>query len=45
MLRSIPDKLLGVIVLFLAILVLFILPFITEKRLKGSNKTLYRIVF
>ena len=45
MLRSIPDKLLGVIVLAFAILILFILPFITEKRLKGSNKLLHRIIF
>ena len=45
MLRSIPDKLLGVIILFLAIFVLFILPFITEKILKGFYRTFYIFIF
>ena len=45
MLRSIPNKLLGVIILFFAIVILFILPFLTNKKLKGFYKTFYKILF
>jgi ubiquinol-cytochrome c reductase cytochrome b subunit len=36
-LRSIPNKLGGVIAMFVAILILFVLPFIHKQRVKGMN--------
>ena len=45
-LRSIPNKLLGVISMFVAILILLILPFVDTSNIKGSNfKPLYILAF
>jgi len=45
-LRSIPNKLLGVISMFVAILILLILPFTDTSNIKGSSyKPLYIIAF
>lgn len=45
-LRSIPNKLLGVIGMFLAILVLLVLPYTDTSNIKGSSyKPLYTISF
>jgi len=45
-LRSIPNKLLGVISMFVAILILLVLPFTDTSNIKGSSyKPLYTIAF
>lgn len=45
-LRSIPNKLLGVISMFVAILILLVLPFIDTSNIKGSSfKPLYILAF
>jgi ubiquinol-cytochrome c reductase cytochrome b subunit len=45
-LRSIPNKLLGVISMFVAILILLILPFVDTSKIKGSTyKPLHIIAF
>ena len=45
-LRSIPNKLLGVISMFIAILILLVLPFADTSNIKGSSyKPLYTIAF
>jgi len=45
-LRSIPNKLLGVISMFVAILILLVLPYTDTSNIKGSSyKPLYIIVF
>jgi ubiquinol-cytochrome c reductase cytochrome b subunit len=45
-LRSIPDKLLGVLSMFVAILILLVLPFTDTSNIKGSSyKPLYTIAF
>jgi len=45
-LRSIPNKLLGVISMFVAILILLVLPFSDTSHIKGSTyKPLYIIAF
>jgi ubiquinol-cytochrome c reductase cytochrome b subunit len=45
-LRSIPNKLLGVISMFVAILILLVLPFIDVSNIKGSSyKPIYIIGF
>jgi len=45
-LRSIPNKLLGVISMFVSILILLILPFTDTSNIKGSNyKPLFSIAF
>ena len=45
-LRSIPNKLLGVISMFVSILILLILPFTDTSNIKGSNyKPLFIIAF
>jgi len=45
-LRSIPNKLLGVISMFVAILILLILPFVDTSNIKGSSfKPLYILAF
>jgi ubiquinol-cytochrome c reductase cytochrome b subunit len=45
-LRSIPNKLLGVICMFIAILILLVLPFSDTSNIKGSSyKPLYIIAF
>jgi len=45
-LRSIPNKLLGVISMFVAILILLVLPFTDTSNIKGNSyKPLYTIAF
>jgi quinol-cytochrome oxidoreductase complex cytochrome b subunit len=45
-LRSIPNKLLGVISMFVAILILLVLPFTDTSKIKGSSyRPLYTIAF
>jgi ubiquinol-cytochrome c reductase cytochrome b subunit len=45
-LRSIPNKLLGVISMFVAILILLVLPFTDTSNIKGSSyKPLFTIAF
>jgi ubiquinol-cytochrome c reductase cytochrome b subunit len=45
-LRSIPNKLLGVISMFVAILILLILPFVDISRIRGSSyKPLHILAF
>ena len=43
-LRSIPNKLLGVIAMFVAILILLVLPFTDTSNIKGSNYKPLQIV-
>lgn len=44
--RSIPDKLGGIVLLLLAIVILFVLPFITENRIRnGSFRELHKLGF
>lgn len=45
-LRSIPDKLGGIVLLLAAIAILFVLPFITEDRVRnGSFRELHKLGF
>ena len=45
-LRSIPNKLLGVICMFVAILILLILPFVDTSKIKGNTyKPLHILAF
>jgi len=45
-LRSIPDKLLGVILMFSSILILFIIPWLDTSKIKSANnRPIYKICF
>jgi ubiquinol-cytochrome c reductase cytochrome b subunit len=45
-LRSIPDKLLGVIAMFIAIFILFFVPYLDISRIRGSAfRPLYKFLF
>jgi len=45
-LRAVPDKLGGVVLLLLAILVLLILPFIVKHQIRSTGfKVVYKILF
>lgn len=45
-LRSIPDKLGGIILLLVAILILFLLPFITSNKIRNSSfRDAYKMAF